>query len=184
MLGYNMFAYCNNCPINASDYNGYYTRSSICRVAGVDAGGSVVEGFFHGNYSNFDEADLFSETRSIDFNIGKSDANYYYDRIKRGDYGDMLLWNPISYLFGLSEKSGDILSLLYDLITGATDLKYTDVYDPKGRLLYIEEGYHVIMWKRVFLGDSFSATETEYLIYDHTWNLIFNDVISDTYITD
>lgn len=63
-------------------------------------------------------------------------------------------------------------------------LKFSNTYDPEGRLLYIEEGYTVVTITRIYIGDTYSATETEYLIYDKSMELIFNATIIDTYITD
>lgn len=72
---------------------------------------------------------------------------------------------------------GSAIILRYDSITKQ------NIRDPEGRSLYLEEGYTVVKIVRVYYDNSYSATETEYFIFDRDKKLVFNDVIANTYIT-
>ena len=179
-----MFAYCVCNPVRYIDSSGLACYPSMLRCEDGGEYNLPKVKVPKSRYSNFDHADLSVETEGYNLNISKEDAVLYYDTIKDGDYGKMFGINPIPYFIGLIKKYGDALSFMYDVDQASRVLWDSSTYDPEGRVLYIEEGYNILTLHRVFIGNRYSASETEYFIYNENWDLVYNDVISNTYIVD
>ena len=182
----NMYIYCNNNPISYIDSTGKTLRKAVTAICMVSEGSHRIPDVGNGNYSNFEEEYMEIAVPTINSVITRSQANQYYDTIKAGDYSQMI--NPLDCfdLFSYFDemKGADYVEIWFNFLSNRPQSNNQNVYDPNGRLLYLEEGYTVITIHRVFIGGGYSATETEYFIFDQRMELQFNDVISNSYITD
>jgi RHS repeat-associated protein len=180
LLGNNMFAYCTNNPVNFWDPAGT-CKNAFSIYFKVDCGQVTCPSsasFPKKNYSN-NESPNFSHTKTIIHkNISKEEANHLYDTIKKGDFGEQPSIDIVGQVLGFfDDPKGKALSIAHELSNSLTTFGNSDTYDPEGRLLYLEEGYDVIIFDRgFFVGRNF-RTEKEYFIYDSNGVLQYNDVL-------
>ena len=128
-----MFAYCLNNPVIFTDDAGRMPDSRVCTCRYDDGG--IAPPNPKRNYSHYDENDLFSEYENRYIDISEEDAARFYDKISRGDYGSVILLNPLSFVFGRFGDLGNYLSLIYDTASSLSNINSGGIYDPEGRLL-------------------------------------------------
>ena len=184
----NIYAYCSNKPVILKDKTGYAPTSNKFSVCMCDDGSSVVGNIGNssdtpyakegdGNYYRHDRDDLYFEHAKLHHNIPKEEVQKWYNSLSRDDY-------PAAGLALSILPIPSWLSLLSELFSLRDDMSPDATTDPQGNVLYIEEGYSIVELRRVYMGDGYSATETEYFVYNTDDNLVFNTTIRDTYFTD
>ena len=195
-----MFVYCNNNTVNCADSSGNMAHHLFAMSVYVCDGGCAaptppepnvasIPDVGSGNYHNFDLEDCSYNGDPIIYeNLSKEAAMMFYEEISAGDFSKMIfppLPSPVDFL-GDAAGYADYLSYIWDAsenIIDGIDRQNTNLtYDPEGRPLYIESGYSVVTIIRVYYDSSYCATETEYFVFDESYELVFNDVISNTYM--
>lgn len=78
----------------------------------------------------------------------------------------------------------EIIALFLDLFKVVKEYAEVGHYDSLGRQLYIEEGYVIVTISRVYIGNGYSAAESEYFVFDHNMVIVYNDVVKISYFID
>ena len=172
MLGNNMFTYCNNNPANYIDPAGT-CKNTFCYYLKVDCGNvycPTSESYKTPNYTihgNNKDADLTYVTRTVYEDISKEDANHFYDTIKKGNYAEVAGTNILQHIGEYFNAPWSVyFSLVNTMADGISNLGTKDTRDKENRLLYLEEGYNVVVVDRGYMVGDSNRTEKEYFIYD------------------
>ena len=58
------------------------------------------------------------------------------------------------------------------------------IVDDSGNPLYIEMGYSLVYYERVYMWDHSTITETQYVLFDRNDTCVFNKSVDTSYICD
>ena len=179
ILGYNMYAYCNNNAVKYCDPTGNLPNINSSMI--TDNGGNPLKGVDEDRIYGFDEDDIFSENQLVYRNISEEEVVRFYTIFYEGDYAfyDKI---PIVSCFipDWLQKAADVSEMIELLKSGGN----TAICDPQNRRLYIERGYTVVEINRVYIGDGYSAAENEYFFFNQYGYLVFHDTIEISYFID
>ncbi len=181
ILGNNMFAYCQNNPVNFVDICGKISSriDLVCLNVGGGTSGEKMEPDYpsegEGNYYTFSKKDLYFETVSVYQVNSKDEIFSWYEQITANDFEAQNIMIP-----GLP----DWASLVLTLLGIYSEKKNPTEVDPKGRVIYITEGYSIAVLSRVYIGKEYSAAEDEFFVYDNNHQLVFNRTVRISYFTD
>ncbi len=183
MLCANMFVYCSNSPQMFIDMCGDRYTMYATSVAMPYHDFEPIR-IYKGDVSAlYRESTVFTKIENED------QVADYYDIISKDDYERFLEFTgPLYDLLCLGRDLGKLGTVLDALLLGndisSIFFNKKDYSDSKGRPLYIETGYVVVSMGRIYIGDGYSETETQYVILNHYKEIIYSKTIRETRITD
>ena len=127
---------------------------------------------------NFDPKDLYASDIKVRIGLSKDDASSYHRRIA-DENGGALQFDMLGFVEGIGLIKGII-----DMIRGISHFDDYSFKDSHGNTLYIEEGYSIVEYSRVYIGRAYSAAETEFIVLDGGLCQVFDMTFRISYLID
>lgn len=193
ILDTNMSAYCGNNPIMYFDPTGAITSKEILldivnnpnskytvKDATIAQRNESKKYEYEKSYGHSKE-NLRAETTSYEHLQSAGQVEYYYNHLKYDDY-DYYMDKVDDYSSFIPEIpfNLDKLSALQEIISDP----YLGTIDDFGNQLYIEKGYSLITYSRVYWDEGCSITEDQYILFNRENECVFNKTVDTSIIYD